>query len=532
MSPADDGSREQSSGDRERRGNPADGGRLTTDGGTQTASVIDAVLDAVVVFDETNRVTRVNPAFESLFDVVAGRIEGASVQELADWGLLGPPSPRRDGLIEAVAATDTSRIGVEIDPTATPGSAGGQPDGGTRTVEAQVAPLADGGTVVTIRDVTERRRTEAALEGLHETAQSFTAEQEPTAIAEIAVDASQQLIDLQQTGIYLYDERTDRLTPAAVTDELEALIGDPPVFSGGESLAWEVYQTGDSQIHTDLRTVSGRYRDQTPIRSELLLPLDEFGVLITGSTQPNAFADWQVSVARVLAADTTRALERAAREAELRARQSELERQNDRLDAFVSIVSHDLRNPLNVASGNLELARLDDDPDRIDAAEAALDRAADIVDDVLTIARDGQAVKSTEVVDLDALSRKCWTAVATTDATLTFDDPPRIRADPSRLRHLLENLFANSVEHGPGDGTASITVTVGRTDDGFFVADDGVGLPDPLRDSVLGTEETTANGIGLDIARQMAEAHGWQLRGTEAASGGARFELVGVEIAD
>nr|WP_281362342.1 ATP-binding protein [Natronomonas salina] len=103
-----------------------------------------------------------------------------------------------------------------------------------------------------------------------------------------------------------------------------------------------------------------------------------------------------------------------------------------------------------------------------------------------------------------------------------------MEADPDRLRHLFENLYGNAVEHGAADAT----VTVDPLDGGFFVADDGPGIPEDERDAVLEAGYTTARsgtGLGLAIVRRIAEAHGWTVDVREGADGGARFEFTDVD---
>jgi PAS domain S-box-containing protein len=206
----------------------------------------------------------------------------------------------------------------------------------------------------------------------------------------------------------------------------------------------------------------------------------------------------------------------------------ELERQNERLDEFASVVSHDLRNPLNVAEGRLTLAREECDSAHLDDVARALERMAALVDDLLTLAREGKSVETTTAVDLAATAENCWLNVGTADATLVTESTQTVQADRSRLAQLLENLFRNSVEHGGDD----VTVTVGDLDDGFYVADDGTGIPASDRETVFESGYSTASqgtGFGLSIVSDIADAHGWTVSVTDSAEGGARFEVTGVE---
>jgi PAS domain S-box-containing protein len=229
-------------------------------------------------------------------------------------------------------------------------------------------------------------------------------------------------------------------------------------------------------------------------------------------------------------------------------RQAELKRQNERLEQFASVVSHDLRNPLNVATGQLELARMRGDEEYFDGIEQAHQRMDAIIDDVLTLAREGQHVQTRETVALSTLARRAWGAVTTEDATLDIGADRDLEGDPDRLQRAFENLFRNAVEHGStgsqnatrsddtvehgtDDGDVSgLTVTVGATPGGFYVADDGRGLPEEDVDVFENgyTTEADGTGFGLGIVQSIVEAHGWTITAGESESGGARFDVGGV----
>ncbi|MFB6281047.1 MAG: PAS domain S-box protein [Haloferacaceae archaeon] len=254
---------------------------------------------------------------------------------------------------------------------------------------------------------------------------------------------------------------------------------------------------------------------------------------------------------------------------ERKAVRRELERQNERLEEFASVVAHDLRNPLSVARAHLDLVREGSAEGDLDGVDRAHDRMERIIDDLLTLARQGETVTDPEPVALDGVARRAWDTVATPGAALRVDGGARLSADPDRLRELFENLFRNSVEHGStgnrtesgdsvehgstdsreddgagaaggsgdgdgdgdgeGGGAAAVTVAVGPLDgQGFYVEDDGPGIPPEKRDRVFESGYTTdedGTGFGLTIVRRIAEAHGWAVRVTEASDGGARFEF-------
>ena len=227
-------------------------------------------------------------------------------------------------------------------------------------------------------------------------------------------------------------------------------------------------------------------------------------------------------------------------------REAALRRQNERLDEFAGIVSHDLRNPLNVAQGRVDLARAETDSEHLDAAADALNRMESIVEHTLTLAREGESVGDPEPVDLADIAADSWATVDTGDAALDVLAERTVSADPARLRNLFENLMRNSVEHGSTNGHPSlddsmdqrttdnpaVTVRVGDLEDGFYLTDDGPGISEAVRDGLFepgksGSEDNT--GFGLAIVKEIVSAHGWEIRATASETGGARFEIRGVD---
>ena len=197
-------------------------------------------------------------------------------------------------------------------------------------------------------------------------------------------------------------------------------------------------------------------------------------------------------------------------------REAELEAKNAQLEAFASIVAHDLRNPLAVASGFMELARETGDLGHFDRVLRAHDRMSTLIADLLLLARQGRAIGERSDVDVGVVARSAWDGIDADDATLVVDpDVGTVSADTGRLTQLFENLFRNSVEHG-GDG---VTVRIGPLDDGegFYVADDGPGIPEERRSVLLRNDEY--GGLGLQIVAAIAEGHGWTVRFDDSDSG-------------
>ena len=248
-----------------------------------------------------------------------------------------------------------------------------------------------------------------------------------------------------------------------------------------------------------------------------------------------SWARWAVSfgggVGLTIGVFEARAIEREVRAERDRIRQAELRSERDRLEEFASVVSHDLRNPLNVARGRVDLAATErPDDEHLEVVASALDRMGEIIEETLALAREGKSVDEVDDVEIAECARRCWSRVDTADATLRVTKPTTVRADHDRLSHVFENLFRNAVEHGGRD----VTVRVGTLDGaaGFFVEDDGPGIPADRLDRVRKTGFSTAEngtGFGLSIVERIVDAHGWTLRIDESDDGGARFEIVSVD---
>jgi PAS domain S-box-containing protein len=403
-------------------------------------------------------------------------------------------------------------------------------DGGALARSYRSIELPDGrGHLWVYHDVSERRAREQRLEALNQTARDLMTADSREEVARIGVDAAQSILGLESNAIHLY-EPDEGLVPAAATDRVDQLFDELPVFTGGNSIAWRVFQQGDPETVDDVHADGDHYNPETPIRSEVYFPLDEYGILIAGATEPEAFDQSDIVLGEILSINVVRALEQVERTERLQERERELTQQNARLEEFASVVSHDLRNPLNVAEGRLELAMEECDSEQLAHVESAHTRMKSLVEDLLTLARDQDTDIDPETVSLDSFAEVCWQNVDTEDASIVVETDQRVRADGTKLRQLFENLFRNAVEHGGSD----VTVTVGALPDGFYVEDDGDGIPADERSDIFEYGFSTrpgGTGFGLAIALQSVETHGWSIEATEGTDGGARFEIRGVDEA-
>ncbi|WP_324662373.1 sensor histidine kinase [Haloarcula sediminis] len=380
------------------------------------------------------------------------------------------------------------------------------------------------------RDVTEHRRFESQIEASEATLSQLY---DTTFDADTPIETKlQRVLEIGATNLghpvgyvtRIEDGNQEILASVGSNDYIEAGAEDPlertycrktidaegPLVVGDASA--EGWEDDPAFERFNLRCYLG---------AEIRIDGETYGTLCFGGEEPRerAVLEIQQSTVKTLARWIGYEIGRHRYE-------RTLERKNERLEKFASVISHDLRNPLHVARARLELARETGDDAHFEPIERAHGRMESIIEDTLTLTREGKLVTDVSSVSLDAIATDCWERVETDGATLETTGDTEVQADPDKLRHIFENLFRNSVEHGAG-ASGTVTVTVGPTDSGFYVADDGVGIPETQREQVFeqGYSDGDGTGFGLAIVETIARAHGWSVTVTESRDGGARFEF-------
>lgn len=211
-----------------------------------------------------------------------------------------------------------------------------------------------------------------------------------------------------------------------------------------------------------------------------------------------------------------------------RAQTKELHEANERLEKFARTLKHELRNPLTVLNGYLGIARESCDLEALETCQRAVDQMESLLEGTLLILEEDNHDIGRVPIDLGAISEVCWERVSESTDQLEVETSQQIYADEDRLTQLLGNLFRNAVEHS----CSPVTVKVGELDDGFYVEDNGSGIPEEERDIVFEEGYSTnsaKSGLGLPVVKAVVDAHGWTIRLTEGEMGGARFEITGVK---
>ncbi|ELZ85731.1 HTR-like protein [Haloferax elongans ATCC BAA-1513] len=433
-------------------------------------TVVEEMREAYVVLDSEQRIVDLNPAARRLFsppgDAIGRQFSAVVPAVAAELGDLDD-SERRD-----TSVVIESGDGVRH-----------------QYLEVRASPLenGEGGTVVTVRDATQRQRARRRFQSSIE-------------------HASDIVMIVDDTGEIEY-----------VSPPIRGLTGTPASKLVGE----RCFELVDAKDQPLVEETFGDLCDRPGAveRFEVCVsPPDDDTVVLEGigrNLLDEPFVEGVVINFRDI---TTR-----------KRRERRLTRTNERLERFASVVSHDLRNPLNVAVGNVELAHETGDQKYTQNAQRALSRMDVIIQDALQLARNGQLVEDTEVVRLETVVSLAWDAVVTDDAELTIESDGTLAADADRLQRLFENLVRNALEHGGDD----VTVRVGTTDDGFYVEDTGTGIEPDRRDEVFEAGVSTndgGTGLGLVIVSEIVDAHGWDIHVESGRDGGARFVVSGVSV--
>jgi len=441
--------------------------------------------DALFVVDvreEPFRLERVNPAYETLTGLSNESLRGQTLTDV--FG-------EHDGanILRQYRACVEECAPIEYEEEVSVPSSGPYWD-------TRISPVIVSGRVEKLvgatRNITEQKREQQALERTEEFLMQI-----------------QQVADI---GGWEVNERTGRMRWTAELYRIHGLTPeDEPTVADGIGF----YHPDDRET---IRTAYERLSAEgDPYDLELRLRTDDGERRWVRARGKPWYEDGERVGARGTLQDST----------ERKQYENELERTNERLESFASVVSHDLRNPLVVAQGSLELyreRRADEDIERVVAAHERIDA---LITGLLALARDGRQVTETVPVALAEQVEAAFEMIPTHRATLEVAvGEYTLGADEARLRQLLENLLSNAIRHG-GDGVG-IRVDLLDGDAGFYVADDGPGIPAAQREQVFDHGYSTGKegtGLGLAIVESIATAHGWQVDATESVDGGARFEV-------
>ncbi|UPW00171.1 PAS domain S-box protein [Halorussus gelatinilyticus] len=453
--------------------------------------IIETVNDGVYTVNPEGNFTMVNEAYAEMV--------GYDREDL-----LGEP-------VSTVVADDVAATAREIEADQLAGECD------TPTLEAELR-TAEGDTIVAeatfallsleddeyeriavVRDVTERREYERKIEEQRERYRRLV---EAAPVAILTCDADGRIALANEAAAALFETEGELVG----TSLLDFVHDDDR--AGAADRLHSVLESREAvpSTETKLRTAGGAVRHAITT-----------SVPITRDCEP---------AVQVVLTDIT---ERKRYEERLNETVAELERSNERLDRFASMLAHELRNPLNVAeiyADQISSA----DSEALRQVTDALDRIEEMIAVLLVLAKGSDVAECQQAVPLDGVATEAWSRLDTDGATLDVDARRTISGDHNPVHHLFENLFRNALKHA-GEG---VTVRVGDLDAGFYVEDDGDGIPDAEREAVFEAGHSSDDGLGLGLTyvARLAEAYDWTVEITESEAGGARFEFTGIEFAE
>ena len=463
-------------------------------------NMLERITDAFFALDNEDRFVLLNSDAEQIFDVDAEAVTGVRF-----WDAFPAAMSSRfyREFNEAMQRQEPTSFEERYRPR-------------DQWFEVNAYPSEDGLSVF-LRDITEQVELQQKLESLHGVTRELIVAETDTEIARKTVETAEAVLGFPMVTVWRYDDATDRLDPLAWSERIDERGVEMAPLGSDSEFIWTVYETGNSRVLGSVPATTSTSHHPGSVDSELLVPVGEYGVLGAYADQQEAFDETDADLFRLLASTVESAFARTLRERQLAQR-------NERLNDFASVVSHDLRNPLNVASAHTELARgADETSPHLDKIESSLERMETLIEDLLARARGDQDLDR-EPLALEQCARDAWAGVETGTGRLEIEHEASLNADPERLRQLFENLFRNSIEHS-GSG---VVVRVGTTGNGFFIADDGPGIPEGEREAVFErgvTHSESGTGYGLAIVTDIVEGHGWSIAVGESSEGGARFDV-------
>lgn len=292
---------------------------------------LDEAVVGVAIYDSEGTLVWGNREIETLFGIdvtefLGRRLEGEVVAAVGDIF----DRPRR--FVTAYERARDTDDEVEFECHVLPG-----PDRDERWLVHRTRPITagryDGGWVATYTDITDQKRREQMLTALHSSTRELMRAESMAEVAEEVVTVADDVLDLSSVVVYYWDAAENTLRPAEWSNDVSDVTGAdrPPALDGPDYVGWQAFVDGDTRQVGDFQSEDTPFEGAAPYRSGLLIPLDEFGLLVSGSQQPHYYTESDVEFAETLAANATVAMERAAREQRLRRQAEQLDDQGDEL---------------------------------------------------------------------------------------------------------------------------------------------------------------------------------------------------------
>ncbi|AEH37224.1 PAS domain-containing protein [Halopiger xanaduensis] len=288
------------------------------------APVLDEADVGIFVLDADRRVAWANETIERYFGLeraaVLGRDKHRVIEESIQHRTADPEGFRDTVLSTYDDGTDRERFECRV-------TAGDERD--ERWLEHRSRPIESGpyagGRIECYYDVTDRHRRIDQLRRLNAAVRDWLEADSNEEAAERACRSLRETLGLEINGVFTYDSERDALRPVRQSEPAATLFEEPPTFERGEGIAWRAFESGEPELSGDVRSDPDVYNPETPIRSELVLPVGDYGVVIAGSRRPDAFDEGTLSIAEIAASSLETAFDRIETERRLQRRKHDLE---------------------------------------------------------------------------------------------------------------------------------------------------------------------------------------------------------------
>jgi signal transduction histidine kinase len=354
-----------------------------------------------------------------------------------------------------------------------------------------------GGLLATmLRTALDRVGRERTLGRIQRLTGRFVAADDPAEVCEMLAEGAAEAIGLPVAGVWRHDRFDDRLVPVASTSEADDLVGDPPAFESGDSLAWQVFAAGEPRLFDDVTDESAVHNPDSPIVTEMIVPIEGFGVAAAGSPVERDFSETEFELFRTLVTGAESALRIVEQREELSV-----------LDQILArVLRHNVRNDLSTIRGRAEVIAGRADGPVAGQARQIIETSDELLSTTEHAREMREAVdRREERTEID-LSRAVRTAVEGVradhpSASIHVDaDALCLQAHPD-LSRAIRHAIENGVEHNDGP-EPTVRVSTTRATDGvtLAVADDGPGIPDHELEPLSAEEETAlSHGSGVGV---------------------------------
>ena len=485
---------------------------------------------ATFLFDEELRYTLVaGEAFDEL-DLSISDLEGRTVYEAYPADVLDRIQPHYEAIIDG----DERDFDLEFE---------------DRVFHVSLRPVLDeDGTFRTgfgiAEDVTDEVRRERNLKALHNASRRLAYATTTTEVAELTADIGGRVLEKEFSTVWLYDDDRDELALAGTSERTEMFLTEvgfdgklSPIEEG--ALGMEVFQGEESTVIDDYGEIDGRAFSSLPLGTLVLVPIDEYGLLVVGEDEVTGIDTEDRYEIELLALNAQAALDRAERESLLVERSEALERQTSQMEFFNSILRHDVLNAMTVIRARAEILAERHSGDDERYAETIVEWCDDIVGIVGRVRTvletlTGESEPNLRPVDVSTLLKTRTKHVSRAFPEVRFEteipEDVAVVAD-DLLADVLGNVITNAVEH---NDTENPRVVVSLADHDEFatirIADNGGGVPDEMKEAVFRRGETghaksTGSGFGLFFVDAMVTGYGGQVWVEDSESGGAVFVI-------